>query len=92
MPYSLRIMCGFFNVPHSYYLRVVRRDLRLTVLIRGAYHESHTSHRLLQDHRVLERFFSIGSEEITATILDIVTLCLGCPVTPMKTIYFKISW
>ena len=33
MPYFLRIVCGFFNVPHLY-LRVVIRDLRLIVLNR----------------------------------------------------------
>ena len=34
MPYSLRIVCGFFNVPQLFATRVVRRDLRLIVLIR----------------------------------------------------------
>ena len=33
MPYSLRIVCGFFNVPQLF-TRVVRRDLRLIVLFR----------------------------------------------------------
>ena len=32
MPYSLRLVCGFFNVPQLF--KVVRRDLRLIVLIR----------------------------------------------------------
>ena len=34
MPYSLRIVCGFFNVPQLFTTRVVRRDLQLIVLIR----------------------------------------------------------
>ena len=35
MPYSLRLMCGFFNVPQGYEdSSVVRRDLRFIVLIR----------------------------------------------------------
>ena len=35
MPYSLRLMCGFFNVPQGYeHSSVVRRDLRFIVLIR----------------------------------------------------------
>ena len=34
MPYSSRMVCGFFNVPQNLYLRVMRRDLRLIVLIR----------------------------------------------------------
>ena len=33
MPYSLRFMCGFFNVPQGYeHSSVVRRDLRFIVL------------------------------------------------------------
>ena len=35
MPYSLRIVCGFFNVPQLFTtITVVRRDLQLIVLIR----------------------------------------------------------
>ena len=34
VPYSLRIVCGFFHVPQIFTTRVVRRDLRLIVLIR----------------------------------------------------------
>ena len=34
VPYSSRIVCGFFNVPQLFATRVVRRDLRLIVLIR----------------------------------------------------------
>ena len=35
MPYSFRIVCGFFNVPwNCEHSRVVRRDLRFIVLIR----------------------------------------------------------
>ena len=35
MPYSFRIMCGFFNVPQNWqHSRVVRRGLRFIVVIR----------------------------------------------------------
>ena len=34
VPYSLRIVCGFFNIPQLFTTRVVRRDVRLIVLIR----------------------------------------------------------
>ena len=34
MPYSLRTV-GFFNVPQLFATRIVRRDLKLIVLIRG---------------------------------------------------------
>ena len=34
VPYSLRILCGFFNVPQLLATRFVRRDLRLIVFIR----------------------------------------------------------
>ena len=39
MPYSLRLMCGFFNVPQGYeHSSVVRRDLRFIVLIQCYVH------------------------------------------------------
>ena len=35
VPYSFRIVCGFFNIPQSYmWTRYVRRELRFIVLIR----------------------------------------------------------
>ena len=37
MPYSLRTVCGFNNVPQLFATRVVRRDLQLIVLTRTLY-------------------------------------------------------
>ena len=75
VPYPLRIVCGFFNVPQLFTTRVVRRELRLIVLIREDLKVCWCNYKGSTFYSVIFKTLSVGPAGVELTTSRMITRC-----------------